>query len=83
MICRASCRFSPNEFNKFNNTGARTQEYIYRMTLKSHSLTNFALKRHEFDIRKRCVLRMSTHNVSTQFAYLFHQWIIVFNACLY
>ena len=27
---------SSNEFNKFNNTGARMQDYIYHMTLKSH-----------------------------------------------
>ena len=26
----------PNEFNKFNNTGARMQHSISRMTLKSH-----------------------------------------------
>ena len=30
----------PNEFNKFNNTGARMQDSIYRMTLKWHLLTN-------------------------------------------
>ena len=26
---------SPNEFNKFSNTGARMQDSIYHMTLKS------------------------------------------------
>ena len=26
----------PNEFNKFNNTGARIQDSIYDMALKSH-----------------------------------------------
>ena len=26
----------PNEFNKFNNTGARMQNCIYHMTLKSY-----------------------------------------------
>ena len=26
----------PNEFNKFNNAGARMQDSIYHMTLKSH-----------------------------------------------
>ena len=26
----------PNEFNKLNNTGARMQDYIYHMPLKSH-----------------------------------------------
>ena len=45
----------PNEFNKFSNTGARMQDCIYRMTLKSHLLTNFAQKRHDFAIRKRGV----------------------------
>ena len=33
--------------------------------LKSHLLTNFTLKRHDFAIRKRGVLWTSTHNVST------------------
>ena len=40
----------PNEFNKFNNTGARMQDSIYRMTLKSHFISQFALKRHDFAI---------------------------------
>ena len=30
----------PNEFNKFNNTGARLQDSIYHMRLKSHLLAN-------------------------------------------
>ena len=30
----------PNEFNKFNNTGARMQDSIYHMTLKSHFISN-------------------------------------------
>ena len=42
----------PNEFNKFNDTGARMQDFIlYHMTLKT-LLTNFAPKRHNFAIRK-------------------------------
>ena len=45
----------PNEFNKFNNTGARMQDSIYHMTLKSHFISKFALKRHDFAIRKRDV----------------------------
>ena len=31
----------PNEFNKFNNTGARMQESIYHMTLKSQFICFF------------------------------------------
>ena len=46
----------PNEFNKFNNTGARMQDSIYHMTLKSHFISKFALKHHNFAIRKRDVL---------------------------
>ena len=30
----------PNVFNKFNNTGARMQDSIYHMTLKSHFIHN-------------------------------------------
>ena len=45
----------PNEFNKFSNTGARMQDSIYRLTLKSYLLTNLALKHHDFAIRKRGV----------------------------
>ena len=29
----------PNEFNKFNNTGARMQDSIYHMTLKSQFIS--------------------------------------------
>ena len=42
----------PSEFNKFSNAGARMQDSVYHMTLKSY-LANFALKRHDFAIRKR------------------------------
>ena len=31
----------PNEFNKFNNSGARMQDSIYHMTLKSHFISKF------------------------------------------
>ena len=34
----------PNEFNKFNNTGSRMQDYIYHMTLKSHFISEFRTK---------------------------------------
>ena len=34
----------PNEFNKFNNTGARMQDSIYHMTLKSHFISKFCIK---------------------------------------
>ena len=33
--CRAFYLFR-NEFNRFNNTGARMLDYIYHMTLKLH-----------------------------------------------
>ena len=45
----------PNEFNKYNNTGARMQDSIYHITLKSHFSANFALKRRNFGFRKRDV----------------------------
>ena len=45
----------PNEFNKCNNTGARMQDYIYHMALKSHFNCIFAPKRHDFAIIKRDV----------------------------
>ena len=34
----------PNEFNKFNNTGARVQNSIYHMTLESHFISKFCIK---------------------------------------
>ena len=34
----------PNEFNKFNNTGARVQDSIYHMTLESHFISKFCIK---------------------------------------
>ena len=39
-------------FNKFNNTGAQMQDSINHMTLKLHFISNFALKHHDFAIRK-------------------------------
>ena len=41
-----------NKLNKFNNTGAQMQDSNYHMTLKSHFISNFALKRCSFAIRK-------------------------------
>ena len=38
----------PNEFNKLNNTGARTQDSFYRMTLKSHFISKFCTKTSRF-----------------------------------
>ena len=38
----------PNEFNKFNNTGARMQDSIYHMTLKSHFISKFCIKTSRF-----------------------------------
>ena len=34
----------PNEFNKFNNTGAQMQASIYHMIIKSHSIHDFRTK---------------------------------------
>ena len=34
----------PNEFNKFSNTGARMQDSIYYMALKSHFISRFCTK---------------------------------------
>ena len=45
----------PNEFNKCNNTGARMQDSIYHMTLKSHFISTFCTKTSQFRFRKRDV----------------------------
>ena len=39
---------SPNEFNEFNNTGARMQGSIYHMTQKSHFFSKFCTKTSRF-----------------------------------
>ena len=39
---------SSNEFNTFNNTQARMQDSIYHMTLKSHLIRDFRIKRSRF-----------------------------------
>ena len=47
MICEAVPSIvwvSPNVFNKFNNTGARMQDSIYRMPLKSRLISDFCTK---------------------------------------
>ena len=38
----------PNEFNKFNNTGARMQDSIYHMKLESHLISKFCIKTSRF-----------------------------------
>ena len=38
----------PNEFNKFNNTGAQMQDSIYHMTLKLHFISEFRTKTSRF-----------------------------------
>ena len=38
----------PNEFNEFNNTGARMQASIYHMTLKSHFIHKICTKMSQF-----------------------------------
>ena len=50
--CEALSDF-PNDFNSFNKTGAWMQDSIYLMTLKSHFISKFVLKRHDLVIRKR------------------------------
>ena len=45
----------PNEFNTFNNTGARMQDSVYHMALKSYFISDFAQKGHYFGIRKHDV----------------------------
>ena len=42
----------PNEFNKFNNTGARMQDSIYHLTLKLHFISKFCTKTYDFAIIK-------------------------------
>ena len=48
---------SSNEFNKFNNTGARLPDSIYHMALKSHLIRDFHFKRQDFAIRKLVTFR--------------------------
>ena len=38
----------PNEFSKFNNTGARMQDSIYHTTIKLHFITKFCTKTSQF-----------------------------------
>ena len=38
----------PNEFNKFSNTGARMQDSVYHMTLKSNFISKFCIKTSRF-----------------------------------
>ena len=40
----------PNEFNKFNNTGARMQDSIYHMTLKSIFISDIWTKTSRFQL---------------------------------
>ena len=42
----------PIECNKFINTGAQIQDFVYHMTLISHFISHFAPKHHDFVIRK-------------------------------
>ena len=43
------------------------QDYIYHMTLKSHFINKFALKGHDFAIRKRDVFMdvNASYNITT------------------
>ena len=42
----------PSGFNKFNNTGARMQDSIYLLTLRSHFISNVCTKTSRFLISK-------------------------------
>ena len=61
----------PNSFNKFNNTGARVQDSIYHMTLKSHFIRKFCMetlrfrqsKTRRFYGRQRITLRRTTRTL--------------------
>ena len=39
---------SPNQFNRFNKTGARMQNSIYHMKLESHFISKFCIKTSRF-----------------------------------
>ena len=52
-----------NKFNKFSNTGEQMQDSIDHMTLKSHFIRNFGLKRLYSAISSDVVME-SVHNVS-------------------
>ena len=41
----------PNGFNKFSNTGARMQDSINHLTLKSHFISEFCTKTSQFQLR--------------------------------
>ena len=50
----------PNEFNKFNNTGARMQDSIYYMTLKSHFISKICTKTSRFRQKKtQCFINVN------------------------
>ena len=42
----------PNEFNKFNNTGAWMQDSVYHMTQKLHFISEFRHKTSRFRLKK-------------------------------
>ena len=51
----------PNEFNKFNNTEARMQDFIYHMTL----ISNFAQSVTISPLENATFLWTSTHNITS------------------
>ena len=67
--CEAFLLVFPNEFNKFSNTGARMQDFIYHMTLKLHFISKHRTKRSRFWLKKtrrfygrqRITLRRNLH----------------------
>ena len=54
---------SPNEFNKFNNTGARMQDSIYHMTLKSHFISKFCIKTSRFQTLENVTFLWTSYDV--------------------
>ena len=54
---------SPNEFNKFNNTGARMQDSIYHMTLKSHFISKFCIKTSRFQTLENATFLWTSYDV--------------------
>ena len=59
--CRAFYHFFPNEFNKFNNTGAQMLDCSYHMTLKLFKNRIFGVK----TLRLRHILRNDKMDIIT------------------
>ena len=57
---------SSNEFNKFNNTGARMLDSIYHMTLKSHFISKVCTKTSRF--RHHCRKQVALSALTCRFS---------------